>query len=146
MLPAKTSAKAAAEQTSIAVKRCLRPFIDSFKLSCGFRCSPSKPKPALRSSSFFNFFEIPRVQSHQFNIAGPAGASNDAIAANLDLLPTFVKLAGGKLPTDHRIDGEDLSPLLLGRTQKSPHDAHYYFSGNALEAVRSGPWKLAIAR
>jgi len=76
----------------------------------------------------------------------PAGASNDAPAANFDLLPTFVKLAGGKVPTDHKIDGEDLSPLLLGRTSKSPHQAHYYFSGNALQAVRSGPWKLAIAR
>ncbi len=76
----------------------------------------------------------------------PAGASNDAIAANFDLLPTFVKLAGGTLPTDHKIDGEDLSDLLLGRATKSPHEAHYYFSGNALQAVRSGPWKLAIAR
>ena len=76
----------------------------------------------------------------------PAGASNDAIAANFDLLPTFVKLAGGKLPNDQKIDGRDISELLLGRTQTSPHPAHYYFSGNALQAVRSGPWKLAIAR
>ncbi len=75
-----------------------------------------------------------------------AGASSDAIAANFDLLPTFVKLAGGKIPTGHEIDGQDLSTLLLGRTRKSPHPAHYYFSGNTLQAVRSGPWKLAIAR
>ena len=27
----------------------------------------------------------------------------------------------------------------------SPHEALYYFNGNRLEAVRSGPWKLAIA-
>jgi arylsulfatase A len=74
-----------------------------------------------------------------------AGISNDAVAANFDLLPTFVKLAGGKLPTDNKIDGEDLSPLLFGRTKKSPHKAHFYFSGNALQAVRSGPWKLAVA-
>ncbi len=76
----------------------------------------------------------------------PAGGSNDEIAANFDFLPTFVKLAGGKLPTDGQIDGQDISPLLLGRTQESPHEAHFYFSGNALQAVRSGPWKLAIAR
>ncbi len=76
----------------------------------------------------------------------PAGARNDAIAANFDLLPTFVKLAGGKVPADHKIDGEDISALLLGHATKSPHEAHYYFSGNALQAVRSGPWKLAIAR
>ncbi|HEV2392986.1 MAG TPA: sulfatase-like hydrolase/transferase [Verrucomicrobiae bacterium] len=74
-----------------------------------------------------------------------AGTSSDAIAANFDLLPTFVNLAGGKLPTDNKIDGEDLSPLLLGRTSKSPHQAHFYFAGNALQAVRSGSWKLAVA-
>lgn len=74
-----------------------------------------------------------------------AGTSNDAVAANFDLLPTFVKLAGGKLPTDNKIDGEDLSPQLFGRAKKSPHKAHFYFSGNNLQAVRSGPWKLAVA-
>jgi arylsulfatase A len=74
-----------------------------------------------------------------------AGATTvDAVAANFDFLPTFVTLAGGTVPPDNKIDGKDLSPLLLGRTQESPHKAHYYFSGNALQAVRSGPWKLAI--
>lgn len=76
----------------------------------------------------------------------PAGTSNDAVAANFDLLPTFVKLAGGTVPTGHKIDGEDISALLLGRTTQSPHQAHFYFSGNSLQAIRSGPWKLAIAR
>ena len=75
----------------------------------------------------------------------PAGAVVDAVAANFDFLPTFVKLAGGSVPADNKIDGRDLTPLLLGRTRESPHEAHYYFSGNALQAVRSGPWKLAIA-
>ena len=75
-----------------------------------------------------------------------AGASNDAVAANFDLLPTFVKLAGGSLPAQHPIDGKDLSDLFLGRSRQSPHEAHYYFDGNNLQAVRSGPWKLAIAR
>ncbi len=76
----------------------------------------------------------------------PARTVVDAIAANFDFLPTFVALAGGTLPSDNKIDGKDISPLLLGRTQQSPHEAHYYFAGNALQAVRSGSWKLAIAR
>jgi arylsulfatase A len=75
----------------------------------------------------------------------PAGATVDAVAANFDFLPTFVKLAGGTVPADRKLDGQDISPLLLGRTQDSPHEAHYYFAGNTLQAVRSGPWKLAIA-
>ena len=74
-----------------------------------------------------------------------AGGTSNAVAANFDLLPTFVTLAGGKVPADRKIDGADLSPLLLGKTKDSPHEAFFYFNGNHLEAVRSGPWKLAVA-
>jgi arylsulfatase A len=73
-----------------------------------------------------------------------AGSVCDAVAANFDFLPTFVKLAGGEVLADHKIDGKDISSLLFGQSQESPHEAHYYFSGTSLQAVRSGPWKLAI--
>lgn len=73
----------------------------------------------------------------------PAGSASDAIAANFDFLPTFLKLAGGFVPSDHKIDGEDISPLLLGRSGTA-HDVFYYFAGNQLQAVRAGVWKLAI--
>ncbi|HZV36105.1 MAG TPA: sulfatase, partial [Verrucomicrobiae bacterium] len=73
------------------------------------------------------------------------GSVSDAITANFDLLPTFIHLAGGTVPSDHPIDGRDISALLLGRGHVSPHEMHYYFVANTLEAVRSGPWKLAIA-
>ena len=76
----------------------------------------------------------------------PAGRVCDAVAGNIDLLPTFVTLAGGTVPADRTIDGRDLAPLLLGRSQVSPHEAWYYFAGNNLQAVRAGPWKLALTR
>ena len=69
----------------------------------------------------------------------------DAPVSEIDVLPTLVKLAGGKVPTDRRIDGRDIWPLLGGQTTASPHEALFYFNGLKLEAVRSGPWKLAIA-
>jgi arylsulfatase A-like enzyme len=75
----------------------------------------------------------------------PADTKVDAVAGNFDFLPTFLKLAGGTVPGDNKIDGKDLSPLLFGKTRESPHEAHYYFSGNTLQAVRAGPWKLAVA-
>jgi arylsulfatase A-like enzyme len=74
----------------------------------------------------------------------PADTVRDAVMANFDLLPTFVTLAGGTVPTDHKIDGKNILPLLLGQTGESPHEAHFYFSSTLLQAVRSGPWKLAI--
>ncbi|MFI5380745.1 MAG: sulfatase-like hydrolase/transferase [Tepidisphaerales bacterium] len=72
------------------------------------------------------------------------GTSSDAMTANLDVLPTFVKLAGGNVPADRKIDGVDIWPVLSGGAKESSRQAHYYFNGNRLEAVRSGPWKLAI--
>ncbi|MCX7048934.1 MAG: sulfatase [Candidatus Sumerlaeota bacterium] len=74
-----------------------------------------------------------------------AGSVCDAVAGTIDLLPTAVALAGGKVPAEPVIDGRDLSPLLFGKTKESQREAHYYFSGYQLQAVRQGPWKLAIA-
>lgn len=73
-----------------------------------------------------------------------AGSSCDAVAGNIDFLPTFVGLAGAKVPTDKKIDGADMMPLLLGTSRVSPREAQYYFHGYRLEAVRVGPWKLAV--
>jgi len=73
------------------------------------------------------------------------GSVTDAVAGNIDFLPTFVKLAGGTVPADNKIDGKDIAPLLLGQTKESPHEARYYYSGYKLQAVRVGPWKLAVA-
>ena len=74
-----------------------------------------------------------------------AGASCDTVAGTIDLLPTLVSLAGGTLPADCVIDGRNLAPLLLGETTAAPREAHYYFAGYNLQAVRQGPWKLALA-
>ena len=75
----------------------------------------------------------------------PAGSVNDAVAATIDLLPTFVALAGGVVPATPVIDGRDITPILLGQSKESAREAHYYFAGYELQAVRQGRWKLALA-
>lgn len=74
----------------------------------------------------------------------PAGRVTDAVAGEIDLLPTFVALAGGKVPTDKPIDGADIRKLLLGQSDVSAREAHFYYLAYKLQAVRSGPWKLAL--
>ena len=73
------------------------------------------------------------------------GTVCDAIAGNIDFLPTFVKLGGGAVPTDNKIDGRDILPLMFGQTRESPHEAFYYYRAYSMEAVRVGNWKLAVA-
>jgi arylsulfatase A-like enzyme len=75
----------------------------------------------------------------------PSGTTCDAVCGTIDLLPTFVSLAGGTVPPEPVIDGRDILGLLLATTDESPREAHYYFSRNRLDAVRQGRWKLAVA-
>jgi arylsulfatase A len=72
------------------------------------------------------------------------GSVSDTVMGTIDLLPTAVALAGGALPATPVVDGRDISPVLLGKTRQSPRDTQYYFRGYELEAVRQGPWKLAM--
>ena len=77
----------------------------------------------------------------------PAGTSTSEITTMMDILPTFVKLAGGNLPGDRKIDGHDIWPLLAGLPDaRSQHDAFYYYRGLRLEAVRAGAWKLHLEK
>jgi arylsulfatase A len=75
----------------------------------------------------------------------PAGSVNDAVAATIDLLPTFVALAGGTVPATPVIDGRDITPILMGQSKESAREAHYYFASYDLQAVRQGRWKLALS-
>jgi arylsulfatase len=70
-----------------------------------------------------------------------AGATSDEIITGLDLLPTLAKLIGSDLPKA-KIDGVDLSPLLLGEKNATGRPSFAYFSGSELHAIRSGKWKL----
>jgi len=77
----------------------------------------------------------------------PAGGTCDELACTMDLLPTFAKLAGTRAPGDRIIDGRDIWGLMSGRAgAKSPHEAFYYYFRDQLQAVRSGKWKLHLAR
>ncbi len=77
----------------------------------------------------------------------PAGAVCRELTTAMDLLPTFAALAGAKLPSNHRLDGHDIRPLLFGEPDAvSPHDAFFYYHGNELQAVRAGSWKLHVLR
>ncbi len=65
------------------------------------------------------------------------------LGSTLDLLPSFAAIAGVKAPTDRKMDGYDLSPVLFGEG-KSPRNTFHYWARAKLHAVRSGPWKLHV--
>jgi arylsulfatase A-like enzyme len=75
----------------------------------------------------------------------PAGRTVDAMISNMDVLPTFAKLAGSAPPAGRKIDGVDVWPLISGSGGK-PRDSFFYYFNERLHAVRSGKWKLHVER
>lgn len=75
----------------------------------------------------------------------PANTSTASITSMMDVLPTFARLAGAKLPADRKLDGIDVWPALTGDGTAQPRQEFFYYRGYKLEAVRSGPWKLHLA-
>ena len=73
-------------------------------------------------------------------------SKSDALAVTMDLLPTFAKLAGGRVPSDRKIDGKDIVPLLMGDAHDTPHEQFYYYFRSELNAVRHDNWKLFVKR
>jgi arylsulfatase A-like enzyme len=84
----------------------------------------------------------------------PAGIVDRAsVVAGVDWLPTVCKLAGIQVPAGHRLDGEDMSDIVLGkpRPRKTPlmwewrfHVFGEPFHRSPILAIREGDWKLLM--
>jgi arylsulfatase A-like enzyme len=71
----------------------------------------------------------------------PAGKTMDTMVSSLDIFPTFVGAAGGKIEESDRLTGADLLPLLTGKRQQPPHES-LMWSYTVGSAIRTGDWKL----
>ncbi len=71
----------------------------------------------------------------------PAGLTFHHPVISLDILPTFLELAGGNIQEEDKFDGVNLLPYLLGETDEPPHEElKWRFTISA--AIRRGDWKL----
>ncbi|MDF1695562.1 MAG: sulfatase [Saprospiraceae bacterium] len=60
----------------------------------------------------------------------------------IDIVPTIAEIVGAELPKN-KIDGKSIWPLWTGDSDRSPHEAYYYYYHvNELHGVRYGKWKL----
>lgn len=75
----------------------------------------------------------------------PEGKVYEHPVIQLDLLPTCVAAAGGKVSTDWQLDGVNLLPYLAGQATGKPHETLYWRFG-AQWAIIHGDYKLVKAR
>ena len=72
------------------------------------------------------------------------GIDFDAMVSALDIFPTVVSSAGGKMP-DKGLDGVDLLPFLTGETQGVPHQTLAWRNhSKGMFAIRDGNQKLIV--
>ena len=77
----------------------------------------------------------------------PAGQTCSELTLSMDFYPTLAAIGGAEVPTDRIIDGKDIRSLIHGEEgATTPHDSFFYYKRNAIEAVRSGHWKLHIRK
>jgi arylsulfatase A len=112
-------------------------------LSYGNHAGTAGPLREGKATTFEGGVRVPFVARWPGKI--PAASVGREPAMTIDLLPTIAKFAGAELPK-LAIDGKGIGPLLTGvKSAKSPHDAYFFYWGQALQAVRSGKWKLHFA-
>ena len=75
----------------------------------------------------------------------PAGKTYEFPVMNLDVLPTIVTAAGGKVDPAWKLDGVDLMPYLNGANKGRPHETMYWRFGPQW-AVRQGDMKLVVSK
>jgi arylsulfatase A len=103
--------------------------------------SVNTPLRGFKTTTFEGGMRVPTIAWWPGKVA--AGTSSDAISGMFDILPTLAHLANAKVPSDRKIDGSNLYPVLVGDSNAKPvHDTFYYFNGLTLEGVRHGNWKL----
>jgi arylsulfatase A-like enzyme len=68
---------------------------------------------------------------------------SDAVVSSLDILPTALAAAGVAAPTEKKLDGLNLVPILRGETPAPVRDLFWCSGGDeGWWAVRSADWKL----
>ena len=108
--------------------------------------STSSQNGGLRGFKMTTFEGGPRVPFFaQWKGTLPAGKVEERPVMNLDVLPTVVAAAGGKLDPAWKLDGVDLLPYLTGKNESRPHETMYWRFGPQW-AVRHGDWKLVVSR
>lgn len=72
----------------------------------------------------------------------PAGTVSNEIVHEMDLFPTFARVAGGKVPDDRIIDGVDQLDFLLGKQKASNREHVIVYVGSELYGVKWRNYKM----
>jgi len=97
----------------------------------------AKPFRDGKGSSYEGGQRVPCIMRWPAKI--PSGPECTELATAMDFMPTFAAITGAELPSELKVDGYDIRPLMVGGAQeKTPYDIFYFSNASA---ARSGNWK-----
>uniref|UniRef100_UPI0032172AFB sulfatase family protein n=1 Tax=uncultured Draconibacterium sp. TaxID=1573823 RepID=UPI0032172AFB len=104
------------------------------------------PLRGSKATTWEGGMRVPGIVSWPTKI--PAGITCNEPISTLDLLPTLIHLAGGKIPEGLQLDGNDIRELLFNpqETKRQNYEMLYYGRNGNLEAYTNGQWKLHIEK
>jgi arylsulfatase A-like enzyme len=89
---------------------------------------------------------VPFIMYWKGQIQTPAVLDEPQIRS-MDLFPTVSELVGAEVPDDRVYDGTSLVPLLTEQDiDREADEPFFYYTGDNLQCVRVGDWKLHIPR
>jgi arylsulfatase A-like enzyme len=113
-------------------------------LSYGTHAGSARPLREGKLTTFEGGVRVPFIARWPGRV--PSGRVADDPVMTIDLLPTIAELIGAPVSVktpERKIDGGSFRALLLGEAKaRAPHEALFFYSGEELQAVRSGRWKL----
>ena len=71
----------------------------------------------------------------------PLGVAKNEMVSSLDILPTFLAVAGSAISPSEKLTGVNLLPLLNGKREQPPHQS-LMWTYTVGCAIRTGDWKL----
>ena len=105
----------------------------------------SFPLRGAKASTWEGGVRVPAVMWG--NVGLKSGVDVDQVCKTMDVIPTFLSMAGIDLPEALNIDGQDLSPLVVsGFAGEEISEIYYYYYYTHLQAVRIREWKLVLPR
>jgi arylsulfatase A-like enzyme len=103
-------------------------------------CS-NAPLVGYKRTHFEGGIRVPFIVSWPGHV--PGGRVDDRTVSSLDIFPTAVAAAGGKLPADRAYDGVDLVPFLTSKLSDPPNPTLYWRAGPNF-AIRDSGWKMMM--
>ncbi len=101
--------------------------------------SINAPFRGQKGTLFEGGIHVPFIISYPRNYK--AGTVYEKPVISLDILPTFVELAGGEIEEEDNIHGADLTPFVNGNNNEMPHE-YLMWNIQGFSAIRHGNMKM----